>query len=90
MFAFNHSVGSEPVSRLRWKMTCSIGAISTANSFMALGGMASGPDAIDGLRCCRSFSIPSRVITIGSMSGSRDLGAGRSFDFTSLSYVKTI
>ena len=67
---FNYSEGSEPVSRLHWKMTCSIGDISTVNTFRAQGGMASGPDGFDGLRCCRSFTTPTRVITIRSMSGS--------------------
>ena len=58
------SAGMVPVWSDSLKIMVRHGAIEFANCLSILGEMLSGPEALCGLRLCRSFSTPSVVIGI--------------------------
>ena len=68
-FAVLQSLGTIPVSKLRWKIAVNIGAISLAISFKILAGSRSGPVAFWGLSLSSSLKTLSLVTNISGMAG---------------------
>ena len=68
-FAVLQSLGTIPVSKLRWKIVVNIDAISLAISFNVLAGSRPGPVALLGLSLSSSLKTPSLVSNISGMAG---------------------
>ena len=77
-FARFQSSGMLPSLSVFVKRVVRIGVSCTEHSFRSLAGIVSGPEALCGLICCRSFSTPSSAMAIAGISGAGTPGRGTS------------
>ena len=74
-FADLQADGTAPVLRDLVNMVVRIGEISLGRALRTLGGIPSGPGALEGSRLRRSFSIPSLFTLMSSMGGALRSGS---------------